>query len=173
MYQQKNGQEKNINKVLAKERVYNIIKVIMIAVALLLGLVYIGYQTNLTVNQIKEDNKKTREYIACLAKFFTENNRANKTIVDIESCKVQETVQAPSSKSVAVADTPTTTFSLSSFPIITPKTQPIAQVTQTPITPTTEPETTSEPTRLIETRINPITLQLEFRFEGDKFWQVQ
>lgn len=171
----------NINKVLAQERRYLRVKLFVTVIGVLITLVYIGYQAN----QLKEDGRKTREQIDCIFTFFSVQNRANKTITNPDDCKVKEANAPTAAATFSLAPRPTPTATVASATVsksiqVTPQTkaatvQPIEQIVPEPITPTTQvqPEPQPEPTRTIELRTNPLTLQIEFRFIGDKFWTVQ
>lgn len=77
-----------VNRFQKKEQRYNILKIFLILASLLITMSYIGYQANRAINEVKADNRKTRDYIGCIVHFFTEPDRAHKSIGDIDKCTI-------------------------------------------------------------------------------------
>lgn len=174
-----NHYDKAIEQVLAKERHYNILKTVLIVTSLLLALVYIGYQVNSAANNIKRDNKKTREYIHCVVDLFA---HPTGKVINLDSCQIQESVMAkPPTSNLAVAPPPVPhqsasipTIHVSSVPSFT------TVATPSPVPPTPPPQkevTTTPPPALSLCPTNsPIEYQtilgvVEYRCKGDLFWQ--
>lgn len=161
--------EISIDRVLAKERRYNVIKVLLIIFSLIITLGYINFKTNQSIN----DNRKTRDYIACITKFFTQTNRQNKTLVDLDSCKVKEAA-VPTPSKLASIQAPVTT---SSAP--TPTIQALSTVqTIEPPTPTAPVPTQDSSTNTVCSLLKPIEYRLvksilQFRCKDDTMWQTQ
>lgn len=167
--------EINIERVLIKERRYNLVKIFLIIISLIITLGYISFQAN----QLKQDNKKTREYIACITMFFTQVNRQNKTLVDIDSCKVKEAA-VPASPNIASSPTNPIYSSVQSstpvdsFFLIQPITVPQNVPEAVQIHSTTNPSVS--PIQTVVKSVCPLLRPVEvvgdmFRCQGDLMWQ--
>lgn len=80
-----------VKNVLRFEKNYNIFKVILIMFTTTIILGFIFYETTTSINKIKQDNELTRQYITCIAQFFTQSDRASLVVTDLQKCTLERT----------------------------------------------------------------------------------